>query len=336
MKIVEEKMYKGHQYQVVEKEGLYYATWDCGGGIGNFRGIPGWNRLQDALNNVHLAIDCYVDRYAEDILLFGDEIKVGARLYSHETNEKCTVTAFNGSSMTVKFDNGDTQEFGSDYAFDVIYDFEAAGEEDGAQYDIVCEGHTSNGMKFQIITDSRNKDKGYGFAVDIWDCFEEDYTKYRWHYSTLQDVVNTIESEYSKDKDKLELLKEGEYALIRRIGSSESELIEVQSIDKDTIVYRSPGMPPTPQTGDISLIVPLAAEVIPWTAEELSTHVGDHFRLAKKIVYMATGYDGNLNCLLIPKVGDTVYVSSDTLIQAGYEVKTDEGWKPCYNVKWKE
>ena len=330
MKIVEERMYKGHLCRVVEHEGLYYATWGCVGDVGDFRGITGYSKLQDALDDAQSAIDCYVNRHADDILLFGDEIKVGARLYSHETNEKCTVVAFDGSSMTVEFDNGDTQEFGSDYAFDVIDD------DDDAQYDIVCEGHTRNGMKFQIITDSQNKDKGYGFAVDIWDCFEEDYTKYKFGYLTLQSVIDMIESEYSKDKDKLELLKEGEYALIRRIGSSESELIEVQSIDKDTIVYRSPGVTPITQTGDIDLIVPLAAEVVPWTAEELSTHVGDHFRLAGKIVYMATGYDGNLDCLLIPRVSGTVYASSDTLIQDGYEVKTDEGWKPCYNVKWKE
>lgn len=53
-------------------------------------------------------------------------------------------------------------------------------------------------------------------------------------------------------------------------------------------------------------------------------------------IYIATGYDGNLNALLIPKVGGVAYVTADALIMGGYEIKTDEGWKPCYNVKWVE
>jgi hypothetical protein len=51
---------------------------------------------------------------------------------------------------------------------------------------------------------------------------------------------------------------------------------------------------------------------------------------------MATGYDGNLNALLIPKVSGVSYVTADALIMDGYEVKTEEGWKPCYDVKWED
>jgi hypothetical protein len=51
---------------------------------------------------------------------------------------------------------------------------------------------------------------------------------------------------------------------------------------------------------------------------------------------MATGYDGDLNVLLIPKVGGISYVTADALIMDDYKIKTEEGWKPCYNVKWEE
>lgn len=335
MKIVEAKMYKGHLYEIVFDGEVYLVSWDCGAGVGDYRGAVRHTTLGDAIEDAQAAIDCYVNRHVDDILLFGDEIKVGARLYSHETNEKCTVTAFDGSSMTVEFDNGDTQEFGSDYAFDVIYDFKAEEEEeeDGAQYDIVCEGHTRNGMKFQIITDSQHKDNGYGFAVDIWNCFEQDYTKYRWNYSTLQEVVDTIESEYSKDKDKLELLKPGEYSVVRWLGSDKSELILVRAIDKDTVHFYKPGQGEL--AGDLSLIVPLSAEVLPWTAEEMQSHAGCLFRCGDYIS-MAIGYSDKTNTLNIAKVTEVVTVSAVDLINHGYEVKTDEGWKPCYNVKWKE
>lgn len=328
MRIVEEDMYKGHLYQIAEDRGRYKVSWDCGNGVGNYTGSEAFNTLEEATDEAKQAIDCYVDRYVDDILLFGEGIKVGATLYSHSTHEKCKVIEFNGSTMTVKFDNGDTQEFGSDYAFDVIDD------SDAAQFDIVCEGRTENGMKFQIVTDNQNKDKGYGFAVDIWPCFNEDYTQYTWNFSTIHAVIDWIESEYSKDADKLKLLKVGEYALIRRIGHSESELIQVMDIDKDTIYYRCPGVVGV-HTGDISHCFPLSAKVIPWTPEELNDRVGCYFK-AHNITYMATGYDGNLNALLIPKVSGVAYVTADALIMDGYEMKTEEGWKPCYNVKWEE
>lgn len=331
MKIKTEAMYRGRLYQIAEAPEGYLISCDCGKGLGNYDRVAPIKDYEEAVRAVKLEIDRFVDRYVDDILLFGEGIKLGARLYSHETNEKCTVVAFNGSSMTVKFDNGDTQEFGSDYAFDVIYDFKAVED---AQYDIVCEGHTRNGMEFQIVIDDHNKDKGYGYAVDIWPCFRDDYTEYSWGCATITAAMDLIENEYSKDKDKLKYLIPGKYALVRSVGSDKSEVILVHSIDKNTIAYRVPGVIGV-HTGDISLIVPLAAEIIPWDSEELQNHVGSLFKVSN-IIYTATGYDGNLCALIIPKIHETVYVNSNTLLGDGYEVKTDEGWKPCYHIKWEK
>lgn len=205
---------------------------------------------------------------------------------------------------------------------------------DAGQFDIVCEGRTKNGMEFQIVTDNQHAYRGYGFAVDIWPCFKEDYTQYKWDYDSFRAVIDLIESEYSKDKDKLKLLKVGEYALIRGLDKPESVIIQVVDIDKDTITYRVPGVCGT-HAGGIASINPLSATVIPWTSEELGNCVGSCFRV-KNITYMATGYDGNLDVLLIPKVVGVDRVTADDLIMGDYEIKTNEGWKPCYNVKWEE
>lgn len=156
--------------------------------------------------------------------------------------------------------------------------------QDDGQFDIVCEGRTKNGMEFQIVTDNQHEYRGYGFAVDIWPFFNEDYTQYKWNYDSLRAAIDLIEAEYSKDADKLKLLKVGEYALIRRSDNPESVLIAVVDIDTDTITYRVPGVCGT-QSGNIMYINPLSATVIPWTPEELNDCVGKCFR-ANNITYI--------------------------------------------------
>jgi hypothetical protein len=67
----------------------------------------------------------------------------------------------------------------------------------------------------------------------------------------------------------------------------------------------------------------------------MQSHAGRLFRCGDYIS-LAVGYSDKSNTLNIAKVTEVVTVSAVDLINHGYEVKTDEGWKPCYNVKWKE
>ena len=135
---------------------------------------------------------------------------------------------------------------------------------DLGQFDIVCEGHTESGMKFQIVTDSQNRDKGYGFAVDIWTCFENDYTVYRWGYPTMHSVFKEIESTYSENYEKCKFLNPGGYALVRLRGKEDSDLIAVSSCSSDSVTYTVAGRYEY-RTSKLKDVVVLPAVITPWS-----------------------------------------------------------------------
>lgn len=331
MKIKTEAMYRGRLYQIAEAPEGYLISYDCGKGVGNYDRVAPIKDYEEAVRAVKLEIDRFVDRHEDDIILFGDDIKVGATLYSHETNEKCKVIEFNGSTMTVKFENGDTQEFGSDYAFDVIDD------SDEAQFDIVCEGRTENGMRFQIITDDQNKDKGYGFAVAIWPCFENDYTQYSWGYATLHSVFEEIESTYSENYEKCKFLKPGGHALVRLHGKKDSDLISVSSCCNDSVTYTVAGSYEY-QTSKLKDVVVLHAVITLWSDECLESHVGWVFRrVGDSNTQLALGTYSAYDIIYLNLAGkDYAHGKSAKQLAEFYEVKTEEGWKPCYHIKWED
>ena len=151
---------------------------------------------------------------------------------------------------------------------------------DLGQFDIVCEGHTENGMKFQIVTDNQNKDKGYGFAVDIWTCFENDYTVYRWGYPTLHSVFEEIES-------------------TEPVGTVvEQSIVEGIEVDINTqiILKVSKGMPstggdtitPTPEPDNsVAIVIPLTFEQPPETDCALLIWKGSEL-VVEQAVYAGT------------------------------------------------
>lgn len=182
---------------------------------------------------------------------FSGYIKVGHKLIDCMTGETATVVEFDGRVMKVKYKNGDTQEFDSDWRFEDIVDqdeqkpVERSDEEDGPKYAILID-EVFDGKRLVVVEaepdltydapEAKKEDfpNDYGYAFEGMVAFPDDYPNFKWGFKSAKEAKEEAEK-------AIKLIVETEKAK-EAIISCFGDEFEVDSFGCDAFTVRGEGV----------------------------------------------------------------------------------------------
>ena len=138
----------------------------------------------------------------------------GEKIIDTTTGETVTVTDYDGYILTVRYENGDTASFDSDWAFAEIeqepeqkpVDPIKEDDEDGPKYNILFD-EIFDGKRMVVVEaepdltydspEAKKEDfpNDYGYAFEGMVAFPDDYPNFKWGFKSLEEAKEEAEKE---------------------------------------------------------------------------------------------------------------------------------------------